>query len=203
MASPVGDPPQVEDTDPCNEDGQCCGTVTALEFHTESGEGVQAIRDRAVAPLNRENPLLSRSKQQQYGSYLTITSYGYRLGPLNKPRSPDLVIDVRNVGVSLNSVRDKHNGFSNRLKKEFFSNDEAAARLEAALRAVETLMENFEQLEKSSLRVGVGCGAGRRRSVAFAEELGRRTKRIDWVVEVHHRDVWRQNHHLQQRTPLP
>jgi len=178
IASPIGDTSQVEDTNSCNEDGQRCATVTGQEIPTES------------------------SKAPQSGSYLVITSYGYRLGPLKSPRSLDLIIDVRNLLVPRESVRDKHNGPSNRLKKEPFSNDEAAARLEAAHKAVDTLMENFERRRKSSLSVGVGCGLGRHRSVAFAEELGRRTKRNDWVVEVHHRDVRRKNYHLQQRTPL-
>lgn len=42
---------------------------------------------------------------------------------------------------------------------------------------------------KVRLTVGVGCTGGRHRSVAIAEELGRRLRQYDVRVLVHHRDI--------------
>jgi UPF0042 nucleotide-binding protein len=53
------------------------------------------------------------------------------------------------------------------------------------------LIPHFETEGKSYLAVGVGCTGGHHRSVAIAEELGRRLAQHGITANVRHRDIER------------
>ena len=54
---------------------------------------------------------------------------------------------------------------------------------------LEFLIPRFEAEGKSYLSVGIGCTGGHHRSVAIAEELGRRLAEHDVTAAVRHRDI--------------
>lgn len=51
------------------------------------------------------------------------------------------------------------------------------------------LLPNYEREGKRRLVIGVGCTGGAHRSVAIAEELGRRLRALGFVISVRHRDI--------------
>jgi UPF0042 nucleotide-binding protein len=53
------------------------------------------------------------------------------------------------------------------------------------------LIPHFEAEGKSYLSVGIGCTGGHHRSVAIAEELGRRLAQHGITATVRHRDIER------------
>ena len=51
------------------------------------------------------------------------------------------------------------------------------------------LLPKYQSEGKSYVTIGVGCTGGRHRSVAIAEELGRRLRDGEHDVSVRHRDM--------------
>ena len=149
----------------------------------------------------------------QHNFELNLISYGHSNGSLvlpDKPYQVRLFYSVCDVPNPPKLLRKKHTGRSRRLQEEIFLSKQGKARLEQILESIETqinqITEDYSRaptpeirtdadldLPKDSPRellVGIMCEEGRHRSVAFAEELGKRvTKRPRWVVDVRHRDL--------------
>jgi len=53
------------------------------------------------------------------------------------------------------------------------------------------LLPRYEAEGKTYLSLGIGCTGGRHRSVAIAEEIGRRLAETEAAVSVQHRDLGR------------
>ena len=119
---------------------------------------------------------------------LTLLSFGFRNGI---PPASDLVFDVRFLPnpYFVEGLK-PHPGTDPRVAKwvlERGQSQEFLARLEALLHF---LIPQYRAEGKSYLTVSVGCTGGRHRSVALAEELGRRlSERHRANVKVTHRDV--------------
>jgi UPF0042 nucleotide-binding protein len=119
---------------------------------------------------------------------LTLLSFGFRNGI---PPASDLVFDVRFLPnpYFVEGLK-PHPGTDPRVSKwvlERGQSQEFLARLEALLHF---LIPQYRAEGKSYLTVSVGCTGGRHRSVALAEELGRRlSERHRANVKVTHRDV--------------
>ncbi|OCT48723.1 hypothetical protein CLCR_04576 [Cladophialophora carrionii] len=140
---------------------------------------------------------------------LSIISFGRANGPLNPIGSEaveQLRFSVRDVENPPARLRKTHTGVSARLRKEIFGNQAARRRLDTMLQVVEAKMIEFSkahiQAEHTveglrsllpvcpTLLIGIMCEQGKHRSVAFAEELGRKiTPRDGWTVSVEHRDL--------------
>jgi UPF0042 nucleotide-binding protein len=119
---------------------------------------------------------------------LTLLSFGFRNGI---PPASDLVFDVRFLPnpYFVEGLK-PHPGTDPRVSQwvlERPATQEFLARLEAML---QFLIPQYRAEGKSYLTVSIGCTGGRHRSVALAEELGRRlTEKHRANVKVTHRDV--------------
>jgi UPF0042 nucleotide-binding protein len=65
---------------------------------------------------------------------------------------------------------------------------DAASFLEKVTDLITFLVPRFQGEGKSYVTIGIGCTGGRHRSVAIAEELGKRLAKADVDVTVRHRD---------------
>ncbi|MFL5405389.1 MAG: RNase adapter RapZ [Myxococcales bacterium] len=119
---------------------------------------------------------------------VTLLSFGFRNGI---PPASDLVFDVRFLPnpYFVEGLK-PHPGTDPRVSQwvlERIPTQEFLARLESLL---QFLIPQYRAEGKSYLTVGIGCTGGRHRSVALAEELGRRlTEKHRANVKVTHRDV--------------
>jgi UPF0042 nucleotide-binding protein len=119
---------------------------------------------------------------------LTLLSFGFRNGI---PPASDLVFDVRFLPnpYFVEGLK-PHPGTDPRVASwvlERTQTQEFLARLESLL---QFLIPQYRAEGKSYLTVSMGCTGGRHRSVALAEELGRRlTEKHRANVKVTHRDV--------------
>ena len=119
---------------------------------------------------------------------LTLLSFGFRNGI---PPASDLVFDVRFLPnpYFVEGLK-PHPGTDPRVAAwvlERIQTQEFLARLESLL---QFLIPQYRAEGKSYLTVSIGCTGGRHRSVALAEELGRRlTEKQRANVKITHRDV--------------
>jgi UPF0042 nucleotide-binding protein len=119
---------------------------------------------------------------------LTLLSFGFRNGI---PPASDLVFDVRFLPnpYFVEGLK-PHPGTDPRVSQwvlERPATQEFLSRLESML---QFLIPQYRAEGKSYLTVSIGCTGGRHRSVALAEELGRRlTEKHRANVKVTHRDV--------------
>jgi len=117
---------------------------------------------------------------------VTVASFGFKHG---SPRDLDLVFDVRFLPnphwvPELRPLTGVDSAVADYVLK-----DEAAVEfVERIDGLLDFLVPRYVDEGKAYLRIGIGCTGGRHRSVAIAEELGRRLEEAGNDVTVRHRD---------------
>jgi len=121
------------------------------------------------------------------GMQTTLTSFGYKHG---LPLDVDLVIDFRFLPNPnwVESLRD-HTGLDADVREYVLGQPMAGEFLERLDDLLELLIPAYGAEGKSYLTIAFGCTGGHHRSVAIAEEVGRRMRRRGVSVNVNHRDV--------------
>ena len=117
---------------------------------------------------------------------VSVRSFGFKNG---SPRDADLVFDVRFLPnphwhEELRPLR----GTDKPVSDFVLGHDDANEFVDRVYDLLSFLIPRFEAEGKSYLSVGVGCTGGRHRSVAIAEEIGRRLTAAEIPVSVRHRD---------------
>ena len=119
---------------------------------------------------------------------LTLLTFGFKNGP---PRDADLTLDVRFLP-NPHYVDDLRplTGLDKRVREYVEAGTQAGEFYGRLLPLLEFLVPAYVAEGKSHLTIAVGCTGGRHRSVALAEELGKRlTEHHRATVKVTHRDV--------------
>jgi UPF0042 nucleotide-binding protein len=116
-----------------------------------------------------------------------VTSFGFKRGI---PRVVDLLFDVRFLP-NPHWVEDlrPRTGLDVEVRNYVLDSDDAQAFANHTGDLLSFLMPRYEAEGKKYLTIAVGCTGGRHRSVAMAEELGRRLRSLDVDVTVRHRDL--------------
>lgn len=120
---------------------------------------------------------------------VSIRSFGHKHGA---PRDVDVLFDVRFLPnphwvPELRELR----GSDEEVSRYVMEADGAAEFIDRVVNLLDFLIPKFEAEGKSYLSIGIGCTGGHHRSVAVAEELGRRLDELDVKAVVRHRDVER------------
>ena len=120
---------------------------------------------------------------------VSLRSFGFKYGA---PREVDLLLDVRFLPNPhwLPELR-PHTGTDPIVSDYVLDSEDAASFLEKVTDLVTFLIPRFQGEGKSYVTIGIGCTGGRHRSVAIAEELGKRLEKAEVDVTVRHRDVER------------
>lgn len=116
-----------------------------------------------------------------------IVSFGFKRGII---RDADLLLDVRFLPnpFYVNSIR-LQTGLQSGVQEFVLGAPVTKEFLEKETDLLSFLLPNYEREGKRRLIVGVGCTGGAHRSVAIAEELGKRLRALGFVVSVRHRDI--------------
>ncbi len=146
-----------------------------------SSLNIHELRDRLTAQFSEEE--MARPMR------VSIRSFGFKNGT---PRDIDLLFDVRFLPnphwvPELRPLR----GTDERVAEYVMSEDAAKEFVDRADEMLAFLIPHFETEGKSYLSVGIGCTGGHHRSVAIAEELGRRLAQHGITATVRHRDIER------------
>ncbi|WP_138159483.1 RNase adapter RapZ [Peptoniphilus catoniae] len=118
---------------------------------------------------------------------VSICSFGFKKGIL---LDGDLIFDVRFLPNPYYIEELKHLNGENKKTKDYVINKEVTQKfLEKSVDILNFLIPNYAKEGKSILVVGIGCTGGFHRSVAIANELGKRLKEMGYNISVSHRDV--------------
>jgi UPF0042 nucleotide-binding protein len=118
---------------------------------------------------------------------VNVTSFGFRHG---LPEDADIVFDVRflpnpHFVTALRPWTGRHS----RVAKYVLSTAAARTFLSLTTKLLGFLLPQYVREGKTYLTIAVGCTGGRHRSVAIAEALGRRLKRLRGLeIQIRHRD---------------
>jgi UPF0042 nucleotide-binding protein len=143
---------------------------------------VYELRSRVAAAFD---PQASAAPLQ-----LTVMSFGYKYG---LPVDADLVVDCRFLPNPhwVPELR-PHTGLDDDVREYVLSRTGAGDFLDRYEGLVRLLGEGYLREGKRYALLAVGCTGGKHRSVAMAEELGRRLTGADVDVQVQHRDLGRE-----------
>lgn len=147
-----------------------------------SGLNVHALRRILVEHLTQEgeSPIM----------VTRFVSFGFKYGV---PVDADLVFDVRYMpNPHFVPELKPHTGTDAGVRDYVLGSPEAAEFLADVEPLLRHTLPRYEKEGKAYLTIAVGCTGGRHRSVAIAEELGRRFAEGDRKVSVVHRDMRRE-----------
>ena len=122
---------------------------------------------------------------------VTVLSFGYKYG---LPLDSDLVVDVRFLPNPhwIPELRE-YTGRDHEVSDYVLSQEGAEEFVDRYLGLLDLVGAGYRREGKRYLTVSVGCTGGKHRSVAIAEEIGRRLADRDGIqVNVEHRDVGRE-----------
>jgi len=122
---------------------------------------------------------------------VTLLSFGFKYG---LPTDVDIVADMRFLPNPFwNEELRGLTGQDETVREYVLSRDGAMEFLDAYSTALVPVLEGYQRENKSHSTIAIGCTGGKHRSVAMAEELGRRLAAIPGVaVNVRHRDLGRE-----------
>jgi UPF0042 nucleotide-binding protein len=118
---------------------------------------------------------------------VSVRSFGFKHG---SPRDADILFDVRFLPNPhwVPELRDKR-GTEEAVSEYVMGQTGAVEFVDQVEQMLTFLIPLFETEGKSYLSVGIGCTGGHHRSVAIAEEIGRRLNDRDIRAVVRHRDI--------------
>ena len=161
-------------------------------------ERMQPLRETADLIVNttglkpaqlreRLSQLLFSPEEAQPHIRTEIVSFGFKRGIL---RDADLVLDVRFLPnpFYISSIR-LQTGLQRGVQEYVLGAPVTVEFLQKETDLLAFLLPNYEREGKRRLVIGVGCTGGAHRSVAIAEELGRRLRALGFVISVRHRDI--------------
>jgi UPF0042 nucleotide-binding protein len=121
---------------------------------------------------------------------VTVLSFGFKYG---LPPDADFVLDARFLPNPhwVPQLRDQ-TGRDREVSSYVLGQRGAGTFVETCARLVNATAPGFEREGKRYLTVAVGCTGGKHRSVAIAEELVRRLRRLRVGAHAHHRDLGRE-----------
>ncbi len=121
---------------------------------------------------------------------LTVISFGFKYGI---PVDADFVADMRFLPNPFWQPELREgDGRDDAVAAYVYSRDGASEFLDGYVPLLDTVAQGYLREGKRFMRVAVGCTGGKHRSVAMAEEAGRRLAALGHDVRVVHRDLGRE-----------
>jgi UPF0042 nucleotide-binding protein len=129
--------------------------------------------------------------EAEVATRVTVLSFGFKYG---LPPDADLVADCRFLPNPFWIPElSGQTGLDEPVRDYVLSRPGAAEFVEAYVRALEPVLGGYRRENKRHATIALGCTGGKHRSVAIAEELGRRLGALPGLnVSVKHRDLGRE-----------
>ncbi len=169
------------------------GLAAERDLLAELREEADAIIDTTDLSVHQLRAEIERTFATEEGprrSSLTILSFGYKYG---LPLDADLVVDVRFLPNPywIPELREL-TGREVAVSDYVLSQSGALEFADSVVGLLDLTSAGFQREGKRYLTLAIGCTGGKHRSVAMAEELGRRLASAKVAVRVTHRDAGRE-----------
>jgi UPF0042 nucleotide-binding protein len=180
---------------PCSTGTADTSLLPAIEQEADRLRPVRAAADIVLDSSGLSKHELRRRVAVMFddtassGMQLTVQSFGFKHG---LPLDADLVLDCRFLPNPhwVEELR-PGTGHDAPVRDYVLGQPAAAGFLQDLENMLVRLLPAFAAEQKTYLTVGIGCTGGRHRSVAIAEEIGRRLRSHGVAPGVLHRDVGR------------
>lgn len=128
--------------------------------------------------------VLNREKRKLQ---LNLLSFGFKYGI---PQDADFVFDLRFLPnpYFVETLRGL-SGLDAKVSQYVFASELSQKYAKYLTELLSFILQTLEDEGRYRLTVALGCTGGRHRSVAFAEEIGKKLKQLDFPVSVKHRDM--------------
>ena len=176
------------------------GDGTLLDGITEERTRMAELRDQSDLVIDTSNlniHQLATAIQEQFAdgtendTRVTVLSFGFKYG---LPSDADLVADARFLPNPfwVPELRNQ-TGLDDEVREYVLGQPGALEFVDAYAAALTPVLDGYRRENKRHATIAVGCTGGKHRSVAIAEELGRRLRELPGVtVNVRHRDLGRE-----------
>ena len=176
------------------------GDGTLLDGITEERTRMAELRDQSDLVIDTSNlniHQLATAIQEQFAdgtdndTRVTVLSFGFKYG---LPSDADLVADARFLPNPfwVPELRNQ-SGLDEEVRQYVLGQPGAHDFVDAYAAALTPVLDGYRRENKRHATIAVGCTGGKHRSVAVAEELGRRLRELPGVtVNVRHRDLGRE-----------
>ena len=171
--------------------------ISGIRIERQRLAGLRALADQVldtsaltVHELRQHvRRIVSRRSHHPSALLVTIESFGYKYGI---PTDADLMFDVRFLPnpFFVEALRPK-TGRAPDVAAFVLGCPEAERFLAQVSELLVSSLPLYVREGKSYLTLAIGCTGGRHRSVAVAEELGRRLAAAGYTAHIHHRDQYR------------
>ncbi|MBI3300588.1 MAG: RNase adapter RapZ [Deltaproteobacteria bacterium] len=172
------------------------GIAQGIRAEREGLAGLRELADQiidtsasTVHELREQLRQLLTSVPAHTSLLVAVESFGYKYGV---PTDADMMLDVRFLPnpFFIEELRAK-SGMEAEVAAFVLRRPETERFLAQVSALLESTLPLYVREGKSYLTLAVGCTGGRHRSVAVAEELGRRLQGWGYAVHVRHRDLQR------------
>mgnify|MGYP002857423075 CR=1 FL=1 len=118
---------------------------------------------------------------------INVVSFGFKHGIL---KDADTIFDARFLPNPywVDELKSR-SGLDPEVNRYVMDNAESELFLVKIIDMLEFLMPYYIKEGKTQFVLGIGCTGGYHRSVAIAEEIGKRLKNSDYIISVEHRDI--------------
>ena len=176
------------------------GDGTLLDGITEERTRMAELRDQSDLVIDTSNlniHQLATAIQEQFAdgtendTRVAVLSFGFKYG---LPSDADLVADARFLPNPfwVPELRNQ-SGLDEEVRRYVLGQPGALEFVDAYAAALAPVLDGYRRENKRHATIAVGCTGGKHRSVAVAEELGRRLRELPGVtVNVRHRDLGRE-----------
>jgi UPF0042 nucleotide-binding protein len=129
--------------------------------------------------------------EAEVATRVTVLSFGFKYG---LPPDADLVADCRFLPNPFWIPElSGHTGLEDEVRDYVLGQEGAEEFIDAYAKALEPVLAGYRRENKRHATIALGCTGGKHRSVAIAEELGRRLGALPGLnVKVKHRDLGRE-----------
>lgn len=166
----------------------------ALALERETLAPIRQISDfivdtseMSIWDLKREIAEIFGKGRRENGLHVDVISFGFKHGI---PPACDLVFDVRFLPNPYYKPELKHlTGLDAPVREYVLLQENTGIFLDKLFDMLKMLLPLYQNEGKELLAVGIGCTGGQHRSVAIAEEIGKRVSSLGYTTAVSHRDM--------------
>ena len=178
---------------PLSRRGQ--STLQCVQEERQLMEGLRGCADIIIDTTEYTNQMLNKHLGQLFvddntvGITVSVTSFGFKYGI---PIDADLVMDVRFLPNPYYISELKNlSGLEKPVAEYVIKNDTTREFLRLYMKLLRYLLPHYQTEGKKHISIAIGCTGGRHRSVALAEHIGKRLRRLGYSTAVSHRDMER------------
>ncbi len=178
---------------PLSRRGQ--STLQCVQEERQLMEGLRGCADIIIDTTEYTNQMLNKHLGQLFvddntvGITVSVTSFGFKYGI---PIDADLVMDVRFLPNPYYISELKNlSGLEKPVAEYVIKNDTTREFLRLYMKLLRYLLPHYQAEGKKHISIAIGCTGGRHRSVALAEHIGKRLRRLGYSTAVSHRDMER------------